>query len=846
YGEGGPLTLTDVNLLAGRLDPDALGIPLDPRAARDRLDDLVEQIAGDLGTRPDPDEVLDGLLEIANLRMADAIRAISIRRGHDPRGDTLVAFGGAGGQHACAIAERLGLRRVLVPPDAGLLSAHGLAAAPVERIAERQVLAPLDAVIGDLDRLAAALEREARDTLRRETGRGDATAVDRRLSVRFAGQGDALDVPLGRGVDPVQEFLARYRALYGHLPAGRALEAVAVRVVARAAGSRAAPPARHDAETAAHVERAPRRSGRTLRMRAGGTIHEAPVLDRAGLVPGEPCTGPAIVVEPHGTTVVEPGWTLAVDASTGALRLARDRRAAPGPARSDLVAQELFVHRLEQVAREMGEALRRTAVSTNVRERLDYSCAVLDRDGRLLANAPHIPVHLGSLGMCVRSVDAALGGLAPGEFAVTNHPAHGGSHLPDVTVILAVGDGHGRRIGFAATRAHHAEIGGRLPGSMPPTARRLAEEGVVIPPTRLGTVDAITTDALRRLFVAGPWPSRCPDDNVADLEAAIAACHRGGEALAALARATGTRRFEERAARLRAHAARLAARALARIPPGRREATEVLDSGARLTVRWEIDAGRARITFPDAPPLDPGSLNATPAIVASTVIYVLRVMVDEPLPLNEGLLERVDLVIPPGMLAPEFPEDPAQAPAVVGGNVELSQRLVDASLRALGLCAASQGTMNNVLFGDAGFSYYETIGGGAGAGPDFDGASAVQVHMTNTRITDPEVLEHRHPAAVRRFAVRRGSGGAGRRRGGDGIVRELEFLAPLTLSVLGEHRVRGPSGERGGADGAPARVALHRARGPVRVLRSADAAEVGPGDRLVVETPGGGGWGAPE
>jgi len=429
---------------------------------------------------------------------------------------------------------------------------------------------------------------------------------------------------------------------------------------------------------------------------------------------------------------------------------------------------------------------------------------------------------------------------------VTNHPGHGGSHLPDVTVILAVGDDGGRRFGFVAARAHHAEIGGRLPGSMAPTARSLAEEGVVIPPVRLGRAGEIRTDALRGLFVAGPWPSRCPEDNVADLEAAIAGCHRGGEALAALVRATGAAGFARRAARLRRHAARLARRALARIPAGRREATEMLDGGARLTVRWEIEAERARVTFPDAPPVDAGSLNATPAIVASTVIYVLRVLVAEPLPLNEGLLDCVDLEIPPGMLSPRFPDDPARAPAVVGGNVEISQRLVDASLRALGLCAASQGTMNNVLFGDAGFSYYETIGGGAGAGPGFDGASAVQVHMTNTRITDPEVLEHRHPAAVRRFAVRRGTGGGGRYRGGDGIVREIEFLAPLTLSVLGEHRRSGPAGERGGGAGRPARVVLRRAAGPCRRLGSADAAEVRPGDRLTVETPGGGGWGTPD
>ncbi len=526
------------------------------------------------------------------------------------------------------------------------------------------------------------------------------------------------------------------------------------------------------------------------------------------------------------------------------------------------VQLELFTHRFAAIARQMGERLQRTAVSTNVKERLDFSCALLDAAGGLVVNAPHIPVHLGALGLCVRSTAAALP-LAPGDVAVTNHPGFGGSHLPDVTVITPVfgdaeeGEGQGGEtddldaeggppplLGYVASRAHHAEIGGMRPGSMPPGARCLAEEGVVLPPTYLARRGEAQWAELRRLLAGGPYPTRAVEENLADLRAAAAANHSGAEALRALARAAGGRRraaFYMEALERRAEE-RLRA-ALARLPQGPRTAVERLDDGSPLAVRIEIGPAGARLDFSGSAGVHPGNLNAPPAVLRSAVLYVLRLLIAEPLPLNEGLLRPIELHVPPGMLNPPFPDDPWQAPAVVGGNVETSQRLVDTLLKALGLAACSQGTMNNVLFGNSGFGYYETVCGGAGAGPGFDGASAVHTHMTNTRITDPELLEHRYPVRLERFAVRPGSGGRGRRRGGDGVVRELTFLAPVSLSLLTQHRVEAPYGAAGGEPGERGRQRLVRASGEAFELAPVAACEAEPGDRLILETPGGGGWG---
>jgi 5-oxoprolinase (ATP-hydrolysing) len=509
--------------------------------------------------------------------------------------------------------------------------------------------------------------------------------------------------------------------------------------------------------------------------------------------------------------------------------------------RPEAVELELFTHRFAAVARQMGERLRRTAVSTNVKERLDFSCALLDAAGELVVNAPHIPVHLGALGLCVRRLREVIA-MEPGDVVVTNHPGFGGSHLPDVTVVTPVFEEH-HLLGFVASRAHHAEIGGIRPGSMPPGATRLVEEGVVIPPMHLVRAGEPRWEEMRRVLLDAPHPTRAVEENLADLRAAVAANHRGAEALLALAREHGRETVAFYMEALKARAETRLREALARLPARTYEAVERLDDGSPLAVRIEVAGDGAVVDFAGSGGVHPGNLNAPPAVVRSAVLYVLRLLIAEPLPLNEGILRPVEIRIPPGMLNPPFPEDPAEAPAVVGGNVETSQRLVDTLIKALGLAACSQGTMNNLLFGSARFGYYETVCGGAGAGPGFDGASAVHTHMTNTRITDPEVVEHRYPVRVERFGIRVGSGGAGQWRGGDGAVRELTFLAPMSLSLLTQHRVETPYGMAGGSPGKPGRQRLVRASGEVEELASVDGREVGPGDRLVLETPGGGGWG---
>ncbi len=505
---------------------------------------------------------------------------------------------------------------------------------------------------------------------------------------------------------------------------------------------------------------------------------------------------------------------------------------------------ELFTHRFTAIARQMGEALRRTALSVNVKERLDFSCALLDARGHLVVNAPHIPVHLGALGLCVRSVAEALGPFEPGDVLVTNHPAYGGSHLPDVTVITPIFAGE--LLGYAASRAHHAEIGGIRPGSMPPAARSLAEEGVVLEPQLLVRGGEPRWEALRERLASGPHPSRAVAENLADLAAAVAANQRGLEGLTALAAREGSARVALHMRELEERAAERMAAALARLPEGRRSGVERLDDGSELRVEIVVEGGRALIDFAGSAPVHPGNLNATPAIVRSAVLYVLRLLIDEPLPLNEGLVRDVEIRIPSGMLDPPFPDDPGAAPAVVGGNVETSQRIVDTLLKTLGVVACAQGTMNNLLFGNESFSYYETVCGGAGAGDGFDGADAVHTHMTNTAITDPEILEHRHPVRIESFRIRRGSGGRGRHRGGDGAVRELTFLEPVALSILSQHRVEKPFGLDGGDAGGVGRQRLVRASGETIELESIDSCDAEPGDRLVLETPGGGGFGAPD
>ena len=839
YAAQGPLTLTDANLLLGRLDPARFHIPIDRGAAERRARELLAQIHEATGGPLALEEMLVGFLEIANERMAGAIRTVSVRRGYDPRGYALVGFGGAGGQHVCAVADNLGMETVLVPADAGLLSAVGLGRARLERFGFRQILSPLEQVAAALPAWLDELAEEALAFVRTDASGGHAAVRREEVSLRYLGQESSLTLPARPLEGLPDRFSELYRDRFGYEPEGGVIELESIRVIAST-------DAGHVEWNAVPDDGAPSPPG-SRDAYFEGRWQRVETWLREALLPGASIRGPALVLEEHATTVVDPGWLLTVGSSGGLILRRESEQAAVDVTRAQAVELELWANRLSAIAEEMGEMLRRTAVSTNVKERLDFSCALLNDRGELVVNAPHIPVHLGALGLCVRTVTAELD-LQPGDVAITNHPAYGGSHLPDITLITPVfesSSGAPDLLGFTASRAHHAEIGGITPGSMPPDARRLGEEGVVIPPLKLVRGGRADWPVLDEILTSGAWPSRRPSENRADIAAAMAANQRGATALRDLAANAGaaTVRWQLRA--LTEQAGEVQRRALARLGARSWRASEQLDDGAELRVVIERGESGVLVDFSGSAAMHPGNLNAPPAVVRSALLYVLRLLADQEVPLNEGLLEGVELRIPDGMLNPTFVADPMQCPAVVGGNVETSQRLVDLLLKALGVAACSQGTMNNVVFGGEGLSYYETVCGGCGARPGLEGASAVHSHMTNTAITDPEILELRYPVRLRRFSIRRGSGGEGRWAGGDGAVREIEFLSPLTLSLLTQHRVEAPYGLEGGRPGATGRQTILRQGGERRELDGMDRLEVQPGDRLILETPGGGGWGAP-
>ncbi len=837
YGAGGPLSLTDVNLLLGRLVAERFPIPIDVEAARTRLRELQCEL-GDGDTGRDED-ILEGLLRIADERMAEAIRHISVRRGIDPAGYSLVAFGGAGGQHACRVADLLGIPEVLLPADAGLLSAVGLGHAVVERFAQREVLRPLDDVEGALASWLAELEGDAVEAMAVDgIDAGKAEAARRIVELRYQGQDAALEIEWEDGANLRRTFEEAYFTLFSYRPSERGIEVVSLRVVVRSRRREVQPPPHGDQNS--H----PAKGAGSQRCFLGGEWREVPRFEIGELEAGARVEGPALIQQEHSALVVPPRWHARKEAN-GGVRVRAEVSSQPTlqvrRERPRAVELELMSHRFAGIAREMGEMLQRTAVSTNIKEREDFSCTLLDAAGRLVVNAPHIPVHLGAMGLCVREL-AAHRAMAPGDVVVTNHPAFGGSHLPDVTLVAPVHLG-GDLLGYVACRAHHAEIGGIRPGSVPPDARALSEEGVVIPPTLLLEGGEPRWEQLEALLTGGPWPTRTPADNLADLRAMLAAILRGREALGKLALSLGRNHVVEHMDALRETAAREVAAALGRLPDGVHRGRQVLDDGSLLFAEFTIDGKRAVLDFEGSAGVHPGNLNATPAIVHSVVMYVMRLLVNVDLPLNEGLLEPLEIRIPEGLLNPPYVADPALCPAVVGGNVETSQRLVDTLIEALHLAGCGQGTMNNISFGDGAFGYYETVGGGSGAVRGHDGESGVHTHMTNTRITDPEVLEHRYPVRLHRFALRRGSGGSGRWRGGDGLIREYEFLAPLELSILSQHRVSAPFGAAGGGDGAVGRQVILRADGVRHELAGIDGCDVAPGDRLLLETPGGGGYG---
>ncbi len=854
YGRGGPLTVTDLNFFLGRIP--RFPFALDRAAVERRLDGLIAALAAATGQVYTRDGLAAGFLRIANAAMIAPIKKLAASRGDDVRSGTLVAFGGAGGQHACALARELGMNRVLCSPYAGVLSALGIGLAPVAHFSER-ALAPGD----DPSAVFAEMATGLRQRLTGEDIPADWIAPPRRtLEMRYRGQENRLAVPEPPDGDFAAAFARQHRRLFNFAFPGRPVEPYAARVELATvpdpmpgSGKRLPEGYRPSSDSVA----------RAWHEETGW--QDTAVFERATLAPGAQINGPAIILEAIATVIVEPGWTAEVTAHDDLilnkvvpasllpshLPGQNDEAIAPAADAADPVELELFHHRFSSVAEQMGAVLRRTALSTNVKERLDFSCALFDAAGTLVANAAHIPVHLGAMQECIRCLLEDVSGMRPGEVYVTNDPFRGGSHLPDVTVVTPIFVGAGPRPAFfTASRAHHAEIGGISPGSLPPGASTLAEEGVLLRAFRYDTGHPAEADAaLRRLLLDGPYPTRSADENLADLHAQIAANQTGTTLLTELIDRHGLLRVAAYTVHLRRVAEHRMRAALARRPAGTRSFYDALDDGTPVAVTITTRAdGTATVDFTGSGGVHPRNLNANRAIVASAVIYCLRCLLGEPIPLNAGLLAPVEIIIPSGsLLDPPGHSDPRRCPAVGGGNVETSQRLVDVILGALDLAAASQGTMNNLLFGrggPAGFGYYETIGGGAGAGPGFAGASAVHVHMTNTRLTDPEVLETRYPVRLREWSVRRGSGGAGEFRGGDGMVREIEFLAALDVSLLTSRRTLPPYGAHGGAPGARGRNRWQRAgEEAFTALPSSCQIRVGPGDVLRLETPGGGGWG---
>ena len=877
YGKRGPLTVTDCNLVTGKLRPsffprvfgrDGAG-PIDEEAAREALAAVAASMRAAGVDPPPPETLADDFVRVACEAMARAIKRISTQRGHDVTDHTLCCFGGAAGQHACIVADALGITRVLLHPLAGVLSAYGMGLADVRVLRERSVEAPLDEADGPA---AAAtlveLESEARGQLERQSLPAAGMSLERRGHVKYAGTDVSLPVPWGAPDEMAASFLEIHRARYGFLMPGRelTLEAVAVEAIAAGGGYPEADPStdpqmsdvRGATGPADHEpSRASRSAPRELaRVFTGGRWHDAPVYARDDLPSATTLDGPAIVCEQTGTTVVEPGWSAKVLAGGELLlrRLSPPARPSADPEHVSPLLLEVFNGLFMSIAEQMGATLANTACSVNIKERLDFSCAVFDAEGGLVANAPHLPVHLGSMGASVQAVlKRHRGELRTGDSWLLNSPYAGGTHLPDLTVVTPVWPGGpaagdatpGDPLFFVASRAHHADVGGITPGSMPPGSRSIDEEGVLIEDFRLVEGGRLREAELTQLLASAPHPARDVAQNLADLRAQIAANARGGAELERMVTDFGLPVVTAYMRHVQDNAAEAVRRVLDRFAGAAdapRSFRQELDDGSQIVVHVTIHgaARRATVDFAGTSPQRADNFNAPEAVTAAAVLYVFRTLVDADIPLNAGCLEPIDIVIPPGsMLAPTPPA------AVAAGNVETSQAVTAALLGALGAAAASQGTMNNLTFGDDRYQYYETLCGGAGAGPSWDGCSAVHTHMTNSRLTDPEVLEWRYPVRVEEFSVRTGSGGAGAHSGGDGAIRRLRFLEPLTAAIVSSSRRVPPYGLAGGLPGACGRNAVERGYGSIEELPGVAETRMAPGDVLIVETPGGGGYGLP-
>lgn len=839
YGRGGPLTVTDINLVLGRLPADSLPFPLSQAAASQRLDELLAQVNATRTQPLTPIQLAEGLLRIANTNMAQAIRSVSVARGYDPRDYLLVAFGGAAMQHACHVARQLGMRQILDHRDASVLSALGIGLADVAHQRQRGVYQPWDQARGQLPRWFAELAAEAAAAVAAEGIPAARVEIRRSVELRYEGTDWPLTVMEPVDQDYAAEFQRNHQRLYGYTQAHRPLVLVTVRVDAMGDCGWSLPP------SCPIAPRRPSAAATKLMIVAGQTV-EVACYRRADLAPGDTVSGPCLIVHETSTTVVDAGWSAGVW-EQGEIMLTDDGsdiRDEAGVER-DPILLEVFHGHFAAIARQMGITLRNTSVSVNVKERLDFSCAVFTSDGNLVVNAPHIPVHLGAMSETVKCVLADHPDLAAGDVIVTNDPFRGGSHLPDVTVVTPVFDAEDQQLRFVvASRAHHAEIGGITPGSLPPFSRTLADEGILLRSFHVLRRGQPQLDELRARLSQGPNPSRDVDANVADNLAQIAANQQGVRDLQQLQHRYGWPVVSAYMQHIQAAAETKIRQALLALPDGRYEFADQLDDGAELRVAIDIRGDQALFDFSGSAPVQTTNLNANLAIVTAAVMYCLRCLIDEPIPLNQGVLAPIELRVPAGMLNPSAGPTPEDCPAVAGGNVETSQRVVDIILGAFNAAAASQGTMNNLLFGNERFGYYETICGGAGATASGPGADAVQTHMTNTRLTDPEVLERKFPVRLLEFSIRTDSAGRGAHPGGQGVVRTFQFLEPLDVSILSQRRGRcRPFGLAGGEPAAAGENELWRSDGSREPCAGRVQLRVQPGDRLVIKTPGGGGYG---
>ena len=849
YRNGGPLTVTDCNVMMGKIQPEFFpsvfgadgAQPLDAQIVRERFSALAREIGSRTGSNRSAEEVAEGYLRIAVENMANAIKKISVQRGHDVTAYTLACFGGAAGQHACLVADALAMPRAYIHPFAGVLSAYGMGLADITALRERAVEARLEPSLvpqleTTLDDLAGAARAEVLSQ-----GVADARIEEhRRAHLRYEGTDTAIAVDYGALPDMLRDFEMHYRQRYSFLMPERALVVEALSVEVTGSEVTPTPPLPHQGGGSGTV-----RAAAQVRMFSGGAFHDAPLYRRESLPAGTPIAGPAIIAEANATTVVEPGWRAEV-ATDGGLVLTRavprPRRVAVGT-RADPVMLEIFNNLFMAIAEQMGVTLANTACSVNIKERLDFSCALFDASGNLIANAPHMPVHLGSMGESVKTVirDNA-GHMQPGHVYMLNNPYHGGTHLPDITVITPVFDGRGRDVLFyVGARGHHADVGGITPGSMPPASRTIDEEGVLIDNFLLVENGRLREAETRALFAGARYPARNIDQNLADLRAMIAANQKGVTELGRMVEHFGLEVVHAYMRHVQDNAEESVRRVIDVLKDG--AFAYEMDDGAtiRVAIRINRAARGAVIDFTGTSAQRPSNFNAPSAVTMAAVLYVFRTLVDDDIPLNAGCLKPLEVVIPEGsMLNPRYPA------AVVAGNVETSQCVTDALYGALGVMGASQGTMNNFTFGNDRYQYYETIAGGSGAGEGFDGADCVHTHMTNSRLTDPEVLEWRFPVLLENFSIRRGSGGAGRWRGGDGAVRRVRFREAMTAAILSGHRRVPPYGMAAGAPGTPGRNYVQRTDGTVSELTGCDTTEVQAGDIFVIETPGGGGYGKPE